>query len=255
MTREGRSALVTIRCGHSVTAVHDAVLAARWLDSLAVLRAGDELSPASGAAIPETADGLCVERPGQVGKLPPRPRRARPGCRKPQGVEHDSTQNAKLPKCSTLMLQATAAAATDGDAARCPETCACSLSQCKAAAGDCMGNGECAKLQSCAFQCGCAGHGSGSGAPIPEAAHSLGPGQVPKLPPRPRRARPGHCKSRAAAALHAEKPAAAVGMATIDKLLGRLAGGRSDDIIPVDEIQEELESCIAKLRQLSAGVE
>ena len=28
--------------------------------------------------------GLCVERPGQVGKLPPRPRCARPGCPKSQ---------------------------------------------------------------------------------------------------------------------------------------------------------------------------
>ena len=35
----------------------------------------------------QTPDGLRVERPGQVGKLSPRPRRARPGCLKPQGSE------------------------------------------------------------------------------------------------------------------------------------------------------------------------
>ena len=34
------------------------------------------------------------------------------------------------------------------------------------------------------------------GTALPDAVHYLGPGQVPKLPPRPRRARPGHCKSR-----------------------------------------------------------
>ena len=40
----------------------------------------------------------------------------------------------------------------------------------------------------------------------------------------------------------AEKPGAAEGKATIDKLLCMLTGGRSDDIIPLDEIREALES-------------
>jgi len=56
-------------------------------------------------------------------------------------------------------LQATktvgVAADIDCDAASCPESCACSLSECKAAVDDCMGDAECAKQQDCAFKCPC----------------------------------------------------------------------------------------------------
>jgi len=58
-------------------------------------------------------------------------------------------------KCSDTMLHASAGADIDCDTASCPETCACSLSQCKAAVNDCLNDAECAKQHDCAFKCGC----------------------------------------------------------------------------------------------------
>ena len=147
MTRAGRSALVTVRVGDSVTAIHDPGIAARWVESLA-------------QACRHKESGLeCLTQASSARALP--------------------LFQCVTNQCPASMLQATAAADIDGDATSCPETCACSLSQCKAAVDDRMGDAECAKQQRCAFPTG----GGGSGAPIPEAAHSLGPGQVPKLPP------------------------------------------------------------------------
>jgi len=43
----------------------------------------------------------------------------------------------------------------DCNTASCPDTCTCSLSQCKAKVDDCLGDAECAKQHDCAFQCAC----------------------------------------------------------------------------------------------------
>jgi len=61
----------------------------------------------------------------------------------------------KLFVVGATVLLAVQAIDVDCDASSCPDTCKCSMSECKALAEDCMGDPECAKQHDCAFQCEC----------------------------------------------------------------------------------------------------
>ena len=63
--------LLTVRSGAVVAAFHDRALAEAWLgDNLRPLHGSVQQSQSSGDDV-QIPDGLCVMRPGQVGKLPP----------------------------------------------------------------------------------------------------------------------------------------------------------------------------------------
>jgi len=61
----------------------------------------------------------------------------------------------KILAVGATVLLAVQAIDVDCDASSCPDTCKCSLSECKALAENCMGDSECAKQHDCAFQCEC----------------------------------------------------------------------------------------------------
>jgi len=61
----------------------------------------------------------------------------------------------KFAVIGAAMLLAVQAIDIDCGASSCPDTCTCSVSECKAAVDNCMGDPACASHQDCAFQCPC----------------------------------------------------------------------------------------------------
>ena len=146
---------LTVRAGATVTHVHCKDMAAMWVSHLIAATVDRRHADVQGPNFPQHGDD---ERRGRRGgaKLHE--------CSVNTG-DADSTQTAQLRECSGTPC--------DAHSTHTAKLYEGLVNTCDA---DRRGGPQ---------------HAGKSGAPIPEAAHSLGPGQVPKLPARPRRARPG----------------------------------------------------------------